>query len=142
VVDSRDSDTGEAIRRRRECNACQKRFTTYERVENIPFYVIKKDGRREDFNRQKLFSGLMTAVEKRNVSPAAIEATVDEIEAELRATGRMEIPSRDIGEAAMERLRRLDDVAYVRFASVYRSFRDLSEVKREIDALLSKQGLK
>lgn len=142
MVDSRDSDTGEAIRRRRECNACQKRFTTYERVENIPFYVIKKDGRREDFNRQKLFSGLMTAVEKRNVSPAAIEATVDEIEAELRATGRMEIPSRDIGEAAMERLRRLDDVAYVRFASVYRSFRDLSEVKREIDALLSKQGLK
>ena len=142
VVDSRDSDTGEAIRRRRECNACAKRFTTYERVENIPFYVIKKDGRREDFNRQKLFDGLMTACEKRNISPATIEAAIDEIEAELRATGRMEIPSRDIGEAVMERLRRLDDVAYVRFASVYRSFRDLSEVKKEIDALLSKQGVK
>ena len=142
VVDSRDSDTGEAIRRRRECLGCTKRFTTYERVENIPFYVIKKDGRREDFNRQKLFDGLMTACEKRDVSPQAIEAVIDEIEAELRGTGKVEIPSRDIGEQVMEKLRKLDDVAYVRFASVYRQFRDLTEVKREIDQLLSKQGIK
>jgi transcriptional repressor NrdR len=142
VVDSRDSDTGESIRRRRECIGCHKRFTTYERVENIPFYVIKKDGRREDFDRQKLFSGLMTACEKRDISPTTIEATIDELEAELRSTGKVEIPTRDIGELVMEKLRRLDDVAYVRFASVYRSFRDLSEVKKEIDALLSKQGIK
>ncbi len=142
VVDSRDSDTGEAIRRRRECIGCHKRFTTYERVENVPFYVIKKDGRREDFQRQKLFDGLMTACEKRDISPATIEATIDEIESELRATGKMEIPTREIGERIMDRLRKLDDVAYVRFASVYRSFRDLSEVKKEIDALLSKQGIK
>jgi transcriptional repressor NrdR len=142
VVDSRDSDTGEAIRRRRECLECSKRFTTYERVENIPFYVIKKDGRREDFSRQKLFDGLMTACEKRDISPTAIDAVIDEIEAELRSTGKVEIPTNDIGELVMDKLRRLDDVAYVRFASVYRSFRDLGEVKREIDALLSKQGVK
>jgi transcriptional repressor NrdR len=142
VVDSRDSDTGEAIRRRRECLSCQKRFTTYERVENIPFYVIKKDGRREDFNRQKMFDGLMTACEKRDVSPSTIEATIDEIESQLRATGKVEIPSREIGQLVMEHLRRIDDVAYVRFASVYREFRDLTEVKKEIDQLLSKQGIK
>ncbi|HEY8739894.1 MAG TPA: transcriptional regulator NrdR [Candidatus Dormibacteraeota bacterium] len=142
VVDSRDSDTGEAIRRRRECLECAKRFTTYERVENIPFFVIKKDGRREDFNRQKLFDGLMTACEKRDISPSTIEAAIDEIESELRSTGKMEIPSRDIGELVMEKLRKLDDVAYVRFASVYRQFRDLTEVKREIDQLLSKQGVR
>ena len=142
VVDSRDSDTGEAIRRRRECLECSKRFTTYERVENIPFYVIKKDGRREDFNRQKLFDGLMTACEKRDISPTAIDAVIDEIEAELRSTGKVEIPTKDIGELVMDKLKRLDDVAYVRFASVYRSFRDLGEVKRGIDALLSKQGVK
>jgi transcriptional repressor NrdR len=142
VVDSRDSETGEAIRRRRECLNCAKRFTTYERVENIPFYVIKKDGRREDFNRQKLFDGLMTACEKRDVSPGTVEAAIDEIETELRSTGKMEIPSREIGEAVMEKLRKLDDVAYVRFASVYRQFRDLSEVRQEIDKLLSKQGVK
>jgi len=142
VVDSRDSETGEAIRRRRECLKCRKRFTTYERVESIPFYVIKKDGRREDFNRQKLFDGIMTACEKRDVSPSTIESAIDEIEATLRATGKMEIPTRDIGELVMETLRRIDDVAYVRFASVYREFRDLSEVKQEIDRLLSKEGTK
>ena len=142
VVDSRDSDTGEAIRRRRECLGCSKRFTTYERVENIPFFVIKKDGRREDFNRQKLFDGLMTACEKRDISPQTIEAVIDEIESELRGAGKVEIPSREIGELVMEKLRKLDDVAYVRFASVYRQFRDLTEVKREIDQLLSKQGIK
>jgi transcriptional repressor NrdR len=142
VVDSRDSETGEAIRRRRECLKCQKRFTTYERVESVPFYVTKKDGRREDFNRQKLFDGIMTACEKRDVSPSAVESAIDEIEATLRATGKMEIPSRDIGELVMDTLRKIDDVAYVRFASVYREFRDLSEVKQEIDKLLSKEGVR
>jgi transcriptional repressor NrdR len=142
VVDSRDSDTGESIRRRRECNDCHKRFTTYERVESVPLYVLKKDGRREDFNRQKLFNGLMTACEKRDISPTTIDTTVDQIEAELRSRGKVEIPTREIGELVMEKLRKLDDVAYVRFASVYRQFRDLTEVKREIDQLLSKQGIK
>jgi transcriptional repressor NrdR len=142
VVDSRDSDTGESIRRRRECNDCHKRFTTYERVETVPLYVLKKDGRREDFNRQKLFNGLMTACEKRDISPTTIDTTVDAIEAELRSRGKVEIPTREIGELVMEKLRKLDDVAYVRFASVYRQFRDLTEVKREIDQLLSKQGVK
>ena len=136
VVDSRDSDTGEAIRRRRECLGCNKRFTTYERVENIPFYVIKKDGRREDFNRQKLFDGLMTACEKRDISPTAIEATIDEIESELRSTGKMEIPTREIGELVMDKLRKLDDVAYVRFASVYRSFKDVGEFMSELKELI------
>jgi transcriptional repressor NrdR len=142
VVDSRDSDTGESIRRRRECNSCSKRFTTYERVETVPLYVIKKDGRREDFNRQKLFNGLMTACEKRDISPTTIDTAVDTIEAELRSRGKVEIPTREIGELVMEKLRKLDDVAYVRFASVYRQFRDLTEVKKEIDQLLSKQGVK
>jgi transcriptional repressor NrdR len=142
VVDSRDSDTGESIRRRRECNDCHKRFTTYERVESVPLYVIKKDGRREDFNRQKLFNGLMTACEKRDISPTTIDTQVDQIEAELRSRGKVEIPTREIGELVMEKLRKMDDVAYVRFASVYRQFRDLTEVKREIDQLLSKQGIK
>jgi transcriptional repressor NrdR len=142
VVDSRDSDTGESIRRRRECIGCSKRFTTYERVETVPLYVIKKDGRREDFNRQKLFNGLMTACEKRDISPTTIDTAVDAIEAELRSRGKVEIASRDIGELVMEKLRKLDDVAYVRFASVYRQFRDLTEVKKEIDQLLSKQGIK
>jgi transcriptional repressor NrdR len=135
VVDSRDSDTGEAIRRRRECLACQKRFTTYERVENVPFYVIKKDGRREDFNRQKLFDGLMTACEKRDISPNTIEAAIDEIESELRSTGKMEIPSREIGELVMEKLRKLDDVAYVRFASVYRNFREAKDFETVLGEL-------
>src|SRR3979411_1780812 len=103
VVDSRDSDTGESIRRRRECNDCHKRFTTYERVESVPLYVIKKDGRREDFNRQKLFNGLMTACEKRDISPTTIEAAIDELDAELRTPGKGEIPSREIGELVMEK---------------------------------------
>ncbi|HUY97830.1 MAG TPA: transcriptional regulator NrdR [Verrucomicrobiae bacterium] len=137
VVDSRDSETGEAIRRRRACNACQKRFTTYERVETVPFYIVKKDGRREDFDRHKLFSGLMTACKKRDISPDRISSLVEGIEAELRGRGRSELPSVEVGELVMQRLRELDDVAYVRFASVYRSFRDLSEVKHEIDQLLS-----
>jgi transcriptional repressor NrdR len=138
VVDSRDSDTGESIRRRRECLQCAKRFTTYERIETVPLYVMKKDGRREDFDRQKLFTGLMKATAKREISPNAVERIVDEIESELRTRGKTEIPSREVGELVMEKLRGLDDVAYIRFASVYRSFMDLQEVKQEIDQLLSK----
>lgn len=138
VVDSRDSDTGESIRRRRECLQCAKRFTTYERIETVPLYVIKKDGRREDFDRQKLFNGLMKATAKREISPNVVERIVDEIESELRTRGKTEIPSREVGELVMDKLRGLDEVAYIRFASVYRSFMDLQEVKQEIDQLLSK----
>ncbi len=136
VVDSRDSETGEAIRRRRACNSCNKRFTTYERIESVPFYIVKKDGRREDFDRQKLFLGLMNACKKRDISPAQVTQIVEEIEAELRGRGQSELASREVGELVMNRLRQLDEVAYVRFASVYRSFRDLSEVRAEIDQLL------
>jgi transcriptional repressor NrdR len=139
VVDSRDSETGEAIRRRRECLRCSKRFTTYERIEAVPLYVIKKDGRREDFDRQKLFNGLMKATTKREISPSAIERIVDDIEAELRTKGKVEIPSREVGELVMDKLRALDEVAYIRFASVYRSFMDLQEVRTEIDQLLSRE---
>ncbi len=137
VVDSRDSETGEAIRRRRACNNCGRRFTSYERIESIPFYIMKKDGRREDFDRQKLFLGLMNACKKRDISPERVQQIVEEIETELRGKGQSELPSREVGELVMARLRELDEVAYVRFASVYRSFRDLSEVKQEIDHLLS-----
>src|SRR6266852_5397647 len=136
-VDSRDSEVGEAIRRRRECLQCGQRFTTYERIEAVPFYVTKKDGRREDFDPQKLFTGLKKATEKRDISPERLRAIVDDIEAELRRSGRVEIPSGEIGEMVMDRLRDLDEVAYIRFASVYREFMDLQQVKREIEQVLS-----
>jgi transcriptional repressor NrdR len=138
VVDSRDSDTGESIRRRRECLQCTKRFTTYERIEAVPLYVIKKDGRREDFDRQKLVTGLMKATTKRPIPRGDVERIVDEIEGELRTRGKVEIPSREVGELVMDRLRGLDQVAYIRFASVYRDFMDLQEVRSEIDQLLSR----
>ena len=141
VVDSRDSEVGEAIRRRRECLQCGQRFTTYERIETVPFFVTKKDGRREDFDPQKLFSGLRKATEKRDISPERLNTIIAQIEAELRRSGRVEIPSGEIGEMAMERLRELDEVAYIRFASVYREFKELTEVKKEIDRVLSNKGL-
>jgi transcriptional repressor NrdR len=139
VVDSRDSEVGEAIRRRREClnPECGQRFTTYERIEAVPFYVTKKDGRREDFDPQKLFLGLRKATEKRDISHERLRAIVDDIEADLRRSGRVEIPSQEIGEMVMDRLRDLDEVAYIRFASVYREFMDLQQVKREIEQVLS-----
>lgn len=137
VVDSRDSEVGEAIRRRRECLGCGQRFTTYERIEAVPFYVIKKDGRREDFDPQKLLSGLRKATEKREISQERLRGIVEEIEADLRRSGRVEIPSREIGEMLMEKLKDLDEVAYIRFASVYREFMDLQQVKREIEQVLS-----
>lgn len=137
VVDSRESEIGEAIRRRRECLGCGKRFTTYERIETVPFYVTKKDGRREDFDPQKLFTGLKKATEKREISPERLRAIVDEIEADLRQSGRAEIPSEEIGEMVMDRLRDLDEIAYIRFASVYREFKDLQQVRQEIERVLS-----
>ena len=140
VVDSRDSEVGEAIRRRRECLACGQRFTTYERIEAVPFYVTKKDGRREDFDPQKLVLGLKKATEKRDIATERLRAIVDEIEAELRRSGRIEIPSGEIGEMVMDRLRDLDEVAYIRFASVYREFMDLQQVKKEIEQVLSARG--
>lgn len=136
VVDSRDSEIGEAIRRRRECLKCGQRFTTYERIETVPFYVTKKDGRREDFDPQKLFAGLRKATEKRDISPERLNRIVGEIEAELRRSARVEIPSSEIGSMVMDKLRELDEVAYIRFASVYREFKELDEVKREIDRVL------
>jgi transcriptional repressor NrdR len=136
VVDSRDSETGEAVRRRRQCLDCEKRFTTYERVEAPPLFLVKKDGRREEFNRHKLLNGLLAATKKRDVAHAQLEAMVDDIENELRSRNQLEVPSRLVGEMAMERLRELDEVAYVRFASVYRSFKDAEEMRATIEDVL------
>jgi transcriptional repressor NrdR len=138
VVDSRDSETGEAVRRRRECLRCDKRFTTYERVEAVPLYVVKKDGRREEFNRQKLIAGLVMASKKRDLAPARLEMLVDDIENVLRSRYQTEVPSRLIGELVIERLRDLDEIAYIRFASVYRSFKDAEEMRATIEEVLSR----
>ncbi len=127
VIDSRLSKEGDLIRRRRECDQCQKRFTTYERVEETLPLVVKKDGRREPFDRNKLVNGLLKACEKRPVSIDVIQKTVDRIEAHLIEKGEKEIPSAVLGEQVMLELKNLDDVAYVRFASVYRSFKDIGE---------------
>ncbi|OAT81792.1 transcriptional regulator NrdR [Desulfotomaculum copahuensis] len=135
VLDSRPADDGRSIRRRRECGGCGRRFTTYERVDELPLMVVKKDGRREVFDRHKLLTGLTRACQKRPVPMAGLEAMVDEIEQELRNRGEMEVATRDIGEMVMGRLRRLDEVAYVRFASVYREFRDVDGFLREIQSL-------
>jgi len=136
VVDSRDSETGEAVRRRRQCLDCSKRFTTYERVEAPALYLVKKDGRREEFNRQKLLNGLLVASKKRDIAPAKLERMVDDIENELRGRNQLEVPSRLVGEMAMDRLRELDEIAYIRFASVYRSFKDAEEMRATIEDML------
>jgi transcriptional repressor NrdR len=136
VVDSRLSREGDAIRRRRVCLACDRRFTTHERVEQTLPKVVKKDGRREDFDRGKILVGLTKACEKRPVSVEAIERVADRIERTIQETGDGEIASSRIGEAVMEELYQLDKVAYVRFASVYRSFRDLDEFLRELQGLV------
>jgi transcriptional repressor NrdR len=136
VVDSRESKEGEAIRRRRECLACGRRFTSYERIDEIPYMVVKKDGRRERFERQKLVAGLLKACEKRPVSTPALEAIADHIEARLQETPEREISTEAIGATVMGALKHLDKVAFVRFASVYRNFRDLDEFKDELNALL------
>ncbi|HHW43048.1 transcriptional repressor NrdR [Desulfofundulus thermobenzoicus] len=140
VLDSRPADDGCSIRRRRECGGCGRRFTTYERVDELPLVVVKKDGRREVFDRNKLLTGLVKACQKRPVPMATLEALVDELERALRSTAELEVPSRQIGEMVMERLRLLDEVAYVRFASVYREFRDVQEFLREIQRLSGKSG--
>ena len=136
VVDSRESGSGDAIRRRRECLACGRRFTSYERIEEIPYLVIKKDGRREAFDRAKLTAGLHRACEKRPVSARAIETLLDEIEQMIQDSPEREVEARLIGERVMERLRDLDKVAYVRFASVYRQFEDVQEFMTELRDLL------
>jgi len=137
VVDSREGKDGEVIRRRRECLECHRRFTTYERIEEIHFMVVKKDGRREPFDRHKLLGGLLKATQKRPVSVAQLEQIVDEIEGRLGEKPDREIPSGEIGELVMKRLHDLDEVAYVRFASVYRQFKDVHQFVEEVKGLLN-----
>lgn len=133
VIDTRE--IGDGIRRRRECQSCKRRFTTYERVAPIHLLVIKSDGRREEFDREKIMEGIQLACTKRPVSSQDMEDITDQISAELYASGEQEIPSRQIGEMVMERLRKLDQVAYVRFASVYRKFKDIDSLMEEIEEL-------
>ena len=137
VVDSRESKEGDAIRRRRECLACARRFTSYERIDEIAYMAIKKDGTRERFDRQKLVAGLLKACEKRPVSMAAIEGVADRVEAVLQERPDKEMSTGYIGGLVMDELRRLDKVAYVRFASVYRHFRDIGEFMSELKDLLN-----
>lgn len=137
VVDSRESREGEVIRRRRECLACGRRFTSYERVDEIPYMVVKKDGRRERFERQKLIAGLLKACEKRPVKVSALEAVADRVEGALQERPDREMPTTEIGQVVMQELRQLDKVAYVRFASVYRHFRDIGEFMTELEDLLN-----
>lgn len=136
VIDSRLSKEGDMIRRRRQCLVCQRRFTTYERVEEILPLVIKKNGTREPFDRNKILAGLKKACEKRPISIEVIEEVADRIERHFQELGEKEIPSSDIGEMVMEALYQLDDVAYVRFASVYRQFKDISQFIEEVRELL------
>lgn len=141
VVDSRESKDADSIRRRRECERCNKRFTTYERIDEIPYMVVKKDGRREKFERHKVLSGLMRACEKRPVSSAKLAAIVDEIEAFLIDSPERERAASDVGELIMERLKAIDTVAYIRFASVYRDFKDVREFKEELEQLLNSRDV-
>jgi transcriptional repressor NrdR len=136
VVDTRD--VGDGIRRRRECMVCNQRYTTYEQVAKVNLLVVKRDGRREPFDRQKLLDGIWKACAKRPVASEETERLVAEIESNLYGLGQSEVPSRVIGEMVMERLKALDGVAYVRFASVYRSFADLETLKREVDEMLER----
>jgi transcriptional repressor NrdR len=136
VIDSRDLEAGTTIRRRRECETCSYRFTTYERPEGARLAVIKRDGSRQDFDRAKLTRGLMRALEKRPVTLARIEQAVDDIESQLRARGEPEVSSKEIGQLATEALRDIDQLAYIRFASVYHSYEDISTLKREVDRLM------
>ena len=137
VVDSRESKEGEVIRRRRECLGCGRRFTSYERIDEIPYMVVKKDGTRERFERQKLIAGLLKACEKRPVSVAAVESVADRVEAMLQDRPEKEMSTNEVGAVVMDELKRLDKVAYVRFASVYRHFRDLGEFMTELKDLLN-----
>jgi transcriptional repressor NrdR len=136
VVDSRPTDEGSVIRRRRECNSCGKRFTTYEKIENLPILVVKKDGRRETFDSRKIMSGLLRACEKRPVPIKELEAAVQDIEKQIYNSLEQEVTSQYIGEMVMEKLKVLDEVAYVRFASVYRQFKDINTFMEELNKLL------
>jgi transcriptional repressor NrdR len=136
VVDSRESKEGDAIRRRRQCLACEKRFTTYERIDEVPYMVVKKDGRREKFDRQKVLNGLLKAGEKRPISMGRLAAMVDMVEARLTDSPDREISTIEIGELLMEGLRELDKIAYVRFASVYRDFQDEEALFTELKSLM------
>ncbi len=137
VIDSRLSKDGTVIRRRRECIDCKRRFTTYEHIEEIPITIIKKDGRREIFNREKVRMGMKRACQKRNISVETIEDFIDELERDLKEIEDKEIPSNMVGEMVMKKLKNLDDVAYVRFASVYREFKDVNDFVAELKKLLS-----
>src|SRR5438045_9271258 len=142
VVDSRESKEAESIRRRRECLKCEKRFTTYERIDEIPYMVIKKDGRRERFERQKILQGLLKACEKRPVATPRLEAIVDEVEGVVHEATERELTTTEIGEMIMRGLRKLDKVAYVRFASVYMDFKDVQEFMSELKNLLKDKAKK
>lgn len=140
VVDSRESRNGTTVRRRRECLSCERRFTTYEEIEDIPYQVVKADGTREDFDRRKLLIGLRKACEKRPVPATALDAIVNEVESRLHDREDREIATHEIGEHVMEKLRRLDQVAFVRFASVYRKFEDIGSFMEELQLLLKQRG--
>ena len=136
VVDSRESKEGDAIRRRRQCLACQRRFTSYERIDEIPYMAVKKDGRRERFDRQKVLAGLLKACEKRPVSMIQLETIADKAEAMVQESSEREVTTRSVGEMIMNELKNLDKVAYVRFASVYLDFKDVQEFMTELKDLL------
>lgn len=138
VLDKREGTDGKTTRRRRECQKCTRRFTTFERVETLDLLIVKKDGKREIFDRSKLRSGIVRACEKRPISAEAIEKVVDEIEADLRKSGQSEISSKEVGEIVTKKLKKLDQIAYIRFASVYRQFADISDFEKEL-ANLSKK---
>ena|SRR5439155_24394405 len=140
VVDSRDLDDSATIRRRRECGSCGSRFTTYERVEAARLVVVKRDGGRQEFDRDKLAAGLRKALTRRPVADGVAEQAADEVETELRAAGAGEASSARVGAMAMEKLRAIDQIAYIRFASVYQSFEDLEDLKREVDTLYATRG--
>lgn len=140
VIDSRDLEGGGSIRRRRECEACAHRFTTYERPEGARLVVIKRDGTRQDFDRDKLRAGLLKALQKRPVTLDQVETAVDEIDARLRGRGDTEVPSTEIGSLATDALRDLDQLAYIRFASVYHAYDDLDTLQREVDLLIRQRG--
>ncbi len=140
VVDKREGPGGKAIRRRRECQKCTRRFTTFERIETLDLLVVKKDGKREIFDRIKLRSGIIKSCEKRPVSAEDIERIIDEVEAQLRKKGVEEVSSKQIGELVIKKLKKLDEVAYIRFSSVYREFTDLGDFKKELSRL--SKGLK
>ncbi len=139
VLESRDIESGESMRRRRECLNCHQRYTTYERVERVGLMVVKKDGRREDYSRAKLLGGVATACHRRPIPADVVEHLVDEVEAELFGRGTAEVPTGEIGELVMQKLRALDEIAYIRFASVYRDFKTIEDLRTALDGVISGQ---